>query len=336
MFKSRGVLIVMVISLVGLTMALFTVQREAGFLRAGQRESLVIAEASQPVFAILYVANALGYFEDELLDVTFQSFTSGRDALESAIKGEADIATTYETPIVINVYEGVHLSVISSLHHSKKNTGIVARKDRGILSPADLRGKKVGVTKNTNADFFLELFLRSEGIELSSITKVDTKPEDMAEMLKSGRVDAVSTWNPNLYNAQNVLPENKLITFYSKLYTEFSVLAGRRDIVLEKSEAVSRLMRAIVRAEEFLNYYPDQSLEIVINTLAEQSPEAIREVWNVFEPTVHLDNVMMVIFNQEAQWFYESGRYVMPVPDFRRVIQEEYLEGIKPEAVTVL
>ena len=158
----------------------------------------------------------------------------------------------------------------------------------------------------------------------------------MAEMLKSGRVDAVSTWNPNLYNAQNVLPENKLITFYSKLYTEFSVLAGRRDIVLEKSEAVSRLMRAIVRAEEFLNYYPDQSLEIVINTLTEQSPETIRGVWNVFEPTVHLDNVMMVIFNQEAQWFYESGRYVMPVPDFRRVIQEEYLEGIKPEAVTVL
>ena len=336
MFKKGGFLVLMLVTLVGLTLALFMVKREGEFSRAQNRESLVIAEASQPVFAILYVANALGYFEDEFLDVSFKSFTSGRDALASAIKGEADIATTYETPVVLNVYDGIDLSVISSLHHSEKNTAIVARKDRGIFSPSDLIGKKVGVTKNTNADFFLEFFLKSEGIKLSSITKVDTKPEDMADMIKSGRVDAVSTWNPNLYNAKNALRADNLTTFYSKLYSEFSVLAGRRDILLEKSEAVSRLMRAIVRAEEFLNYYPDQSLEIVINALAEQSPATIRGVWNVFKPTVHLNNVMMVIFNQEAQWFYESGRYIMPAPDFRSVIQEEYLENIKPEAVTVL
>ena len=37
---------------------------------------------------------------------------------------------------------------------------IVARKDKGILNPTDLKGKKIGLMLGTNAQYFLYLFLQ--------------------------------------------------------------------------------------------------------------------------------------------------------------------------------
>jgi ABC-type nitrate/sulfonate/bicarbonate transport system substrate-binding protein len=53
----------------------------------GQPEKLVIPEASQPVFALLYVADAKGFFKEAGREVTFKSFPLGRDALGSVIEG---------------------------------------------------------------------------------------------------------------------------------------------------------------------------------------------------------------------------------------------------------
>ena len=247
-----------------------------------QRESVTIAEASQPVFALVYIADANGYFDDEGLDVSFKSFTSARDALNSVIDRESDIATVYETPVVLKTYEGVNLGVITSLHTSNKNTGLVARRDRGIDVPEDLRGKTIAVTSGTNAEFFLSLFLSTIGINLSEVSLIDTKPEEMAGVLRDGSVDAVAIWNPNLYNARQSLPEEKLAIFFSDVYTEFSVLAGRRELVTERPKAMQALVKAVVKAEKFLEANPGEAIEIVIKRLSNQPETTIRGVWSEF------------------------------------------------------
>ncbi|HIN72184.1 MAG TPA: hypothetical protein EYM98_06340 [Dehalococcoidia bacterium] len=69
-------------------------------------ENLTIAEASQAVFALVYIADEKGFFADEGLKVTFSTFTSGKDALNSVVQGNSDIGTVFETPVVLQSYQG--------------------------------------------------------------------------------------------------------------------------------------------------------------------------------------------------------------------------------------
>ena len=45
-------------------------------------EQVTIAEAGQPIGALLYIALENNYFEEEGLNVTIKSYTSGKDSLK--------------------------------------------------------------------------------------------------------------------------------------------------------------------------------------------------------------------------------------------------------------
>lgn len=299
------------------------------------KESLIIAEGVQPVFALIYIAEAKGFFKDENVDITYKTFSSGRDALASVIAGEADLATVYETPVVLQTVAGQKLAIITGLHHSSRNTALVARKDRGIEQPTDLKGKKIGVTKNTNAAFFLDLFLKSHGMSRSDVTLIDTAPLMMAEAVKSGTVDAVATWNTNLYTARKTLGESLAVTFYSEVYTEFSVLVSKLNTVQERKEALRRCLRALIRAEKFLQSNPSQAIDIVIKHLSNLPESTIRNVWNDFTLELRLDNILLTTLKVEANWFKSQGAFDEEIPNFRTTIYTEFLDALKPRSVTL-
>ena len=148
----------------------------AGWREDVSVENLTIAEASQAVFALVYIADEKGFFTDEGQKVTFNTFTSGKDALNSVVQGNSDIGTVFETPIVLQSYQGEELRIVSTLHNSSQNTGFVGLKSQNIESPTDLMGKTIAVTKGTNGKFFLFQFLTTQGIDLSGVDLVDVKP----------------------------------------------------------------------------------------------------------------------------------------------------------------
>ncbi len=301
---------------------------------AGPIEKITIADAAQPVFVLLYIAEAKGYLADEGLEVTYKSFTSGRDALTSVVNGESDIATVYETPVVLRTLEGEKLGVITELHNSTRNTALIARRDKGISVPADLKGKTIAVSKNTNGEFFLFLFLISKGIRLTDVTFVDTMPQDMVKALKEGTIDAVATWNPNLFNVKKAFTPNEIVTFLSNEYTECSVLAGKSAFVKGRPEAMKRLLRGLVRAEAHLQE-TEEVFTILLNRLSGQSEDTIRGVWGYFNSELRLSNILLTVLTEEAHWFIDNGRAKGPLPAFREVLFIDYLKEVKPGAVTV-
>lgn len=322
------------IVIIALLMVVFWFNQKSSKRYTGPIEKITIAEAAQPVFALLYIAEAKGYLADEGLEVTYKSFTSGRDALTSVVKGESDIATVFETPVVLRTLEGIKLSVITELHHSTRYTALIARRDRGISVLRDLKGKKIAVTKNTNAEFFLFLLLTGGGISLKEITLVDAKPEDMARKLKEGSVDAVATWNLNLFKARKSFAPNETITFFSSEYTEASVLAGKEDFVKSRPEAIKRLLKGLVKAEASLKK-KEEVFAILSDRLPGLSEEMIEGLWANFHSELRISNILLTIITDEAQWFIDNGLAKGPLPDFRKVLFIDYLKQVKPESVTI-
>ena len=105
-------------------------------------EKITIAYSTAPHAALFHVAFTKGFFSAEGLEVTAQPHEFGKQALDSLLEGKADLATVADTPIMFAVTRGKRICLLAVLAMSNKATAIVARRDRGITTPADLKGEK--------------------------------------------------------------------------------------------------------------------------------------------------------------------------------------------------
>jgi NitT/TauT family transport system substrate-binding protein len=146
---------------------------------AGGREKIIFAVGKMYLSAPIYVAHDKGFFAHEGLDVTLQSFLAGRDALASVINGQAQFASSAETPVMFAGLKDDKIFIIATIAYSKNHLKIICRKDRGIAVPQDLRGKTVGVLRGAAPEYFLDVYLTYNGMKKDSVRIVDIKSEEM-------------------------------------------------------------------------------------------------------------------------------------------------------------
>ena len=224
------------------------------------REKLTIAVNNiYPGSGLLYVAAKQGYFTQEGLDVTFQPHSSGRDALKAALDKRAELGTVADIPVMFAAVAGQPVSIVATLYTASRTHGIVARRDRGIAGIADLKNKVVGVTLRTDSHFVLSTMLARQRIALSEVRIEDLAPEAMLTALQSGKVDAVSTWEPGLSTASKALGENGVEFRSEKRFVFNFNLAGQTDWVKANPGKIQGLLRALLRAKRFADEKPQQA-----------------------------------------------------------------------------
>jgi NitT/TauT family transport system substrate-binding protein len=133
------------------------------------REKIIFAVAKMYLSAPIYVAHDKGFFAHEGLDVTLQSYLSGKDALASVISGQAQFASSAETPVMFAGLKDDKIFIIATIADSKDHLKIVCRKDRGIAAPRDLIGKTVGVLRGAAPEYYLDVYLTYNGMKKDGI-----------------------------------------------------------------------------------------------------------------------------------------------------------------------
>jgi NitT/TauT family transport system substrate-binding protein len=156
------------------------------------------------------------------------------------------------------------------VHRAALYEGLVVRRDRGIETTADLKGRKVGVVPGSTSVYLLHLARLEAGLAAGDLTEVPMKPEDGPDLIASGAVDAISIWPPHVQNAVAKLPEGVGKVIYVPAYTQMSMLVTTPENLLNKREALQRFVRALVRAEEFILEQDAEARELVTRPLANQ------------------------------------------------------------------
>ena len=304
---------------------------------AGPPEKVRIGAEEGMLASAVWVAERKGYFKDQGLEAEIRVFGSGRAALASMLGArDLDIATVAQTPVALNGFQRNDFAIIAGMATSSNDVKILARKDRGSRDPRDLRGKKIGVTRNSTGHYFLGLYLTQHGLELQDVMTVDIEAPGLPQAIAEGRVDAIATWEPHIYNARKALDLNGLLLESEGTFREDFYFAVFKDWAKKNPQLLKKFLAAIDSANVFIAEHPKEAQDIVADRL-KLDPALVATVWNAYSFRFFLDQAIVLSLEQHARWMKENGLVDEAVPpNYLDFIDPSLLEHIKPEAVTII
>ncbi|MBI2450638.1 MAG: NrtA/SsuA/CpmA family ABC transporter substrate-binding protein [Candidatus Nealsonbacteria bacterium] len=285
----------------------------------------------------VWIAENQGYFKEQGLDVQIQGFASGRTALMAMLEeGNLNMVTVTQTPLMFTSFSRNDYAIIAGITHSYSSINILGRRDRGIETPADLKNKKVGVPKGTTAHFFLDIFLTQNGIPNSDIEVVDFAIDKLVQGLIEGKVDAISAWEPHIFNAREVLGQNATLLPNPGLLREDLYFVARNDFTSSHPDALKKFLKAIDKANAFIGENKETAISIV-SERTKFDRRTVAAIWDAYTLRLFLDQNTLIILDEEAKWARAKGLIDGKViPDYFDYLYLDALEAVKPEALQVI
>ena len=301
-----------------------------------QGEPVSIALGLEPMSALVVVAETEGFLRKEGLDVTIKEYASGRLALQGMLRGQAEFATAADSPIVVSSFERDDFKILATIASSDNDPKIVARRDRGIAKPTDLAGKRIGTQKGSAVHFFLYHFLLKHGLRGARTTVVFLEPTELPSALAHGEIDALSMREPLVGEAQRLLGDNAILFEERGLYLKTFNLVAVEDAVKNRGSVVNKILRSLIRAEEYTRRYPEQARRKVANRLKISETVLSRE-WDELWLRVSLEQSLLLNLEDQARWAVSEGLVKeKKMPNFLNIIFLDPLHTIRPEAVRLI
>lgn len=247
---------------------------------------VTVAEVAHSVFyAPQYVADALGYFEDEKLDVEI-TLTAGADAVTAAVlSGDVDVGFC-GTEATIYVYNGGEKDYLMTFAGLTKRDGsfLVAREDIKDFSLDDLKGSYViGGRAGGMPEMTFEWALRENGLDPKNDLTIDTSIAfaAMQGAFIGGTGDYVTLFEPNA-TAVEKAGFGHIVAYVGELggevpYTAYnarkSYIEKNPDTIKGFSNAINKGLKYVLEhdskdiANLIVDYFPDTSLNDLITII---------------------------------------------------------------------
>ncbi|MFL9926251.1 ABC transporter substrate-binding protein [Herbaspirillum lusitanum] len=183
------------------------------FAQAPEKTKVSIAVGGKNLFYYLplTIAEQLGYFKDEGLQVEISDFAGGAKALQAMVGGSADVVSgAYEHTISMQVKNQPIVAFVLQGRAPQIVLGVSNKTMPNYKTIADLKGKKIGVTAPGSSTSVMASFV---------LAKAGLKPTDVSfigvgagagaiSAIRSGQIDAIANLDPVI----SMLEQSKEIT----------------------------------------------------------------------------------------------------------------------------
>ncbi len=240
--------------------------------------TIAVGGKSLVVYLPLTVAEQLGYFADEGLNVRIEDFKGGSAALKALLGGSADLVVGYFDHIVRLQAQGRDLEGVALMgKYPGLVLGVRTELAGKVKTPADLKGLKVGVTKpGSSTNYFVFYLLAKEGMKPSDVAIIGVGGGSSAiAAVERGQVDAISHVEPVITTLEKRGKIKVLVDTRNKEGAEAvfggpypaATLYTHRAFVEKNPETTQRLVNAVVRA---LRWMQGKSAEEVVAVMPKE------------------------------------------------------------------
>jgi NitT/TauT family transport system substrate-binding protein len=253
----------LVLILLGLGLALSACGNSGSMNEAGEviHVKLPLGYIPNVQFAPLYVAVERGYFEDEGIEIEFD-YSFETDAMALVGADELQFAVVSGEQVLLARAQGLPVVYVAAWYQQYP-VAVVSKAEQGIVTPADLKGRKIGLPGLFGANYIgLDALLFSAGLTEADVT-LDSIGFTQVESLATDRDDAVSVYaanEPVQLRAQGYEINELLVADYVQLAS--NGLITNEKTIAENPELVKSMVAALVKALEYTIANPDDAYEM--------------------------------------------------------------------------
>jgi sulfonate transport system substrate-binding protein len=193
-------------------------------------------------------------------------------ALEFLSAGSIDFGSTAGAAALVGKINGNPIKSIY-VYSRPEWTALVTRKDTAINKVADLKGKRVAVTRGTDPHIFLVRALQGVGLTERDITPVLLQHPDGKTALIRGDVDAWAGLDPMM--AQAEVEDGARLFYRNPDANTWGILNVRQEFLKDHPDLVQRTLAVYEEARKYSLANPAEVKRVFI--AATKLPDAVVE-----------------------------------------------------------
>jgi NitT/TauT family transport system substrate-binding protein len=235
----------------------------------------------------IYIAQENGYFKKHDVDVDVITSRGGGEAMKAYISGDVNIVATGFPEVGLMRAKGVDVELFFA-QTSRVPFGMIARKDAGVKTVADLKGKTVAVTSPGSLTSNLaRYFVKQAGLDPDkdvAFVSVGGGGEILGA-LKSKRADAAMLFEPFVTVGIKQGFADMLVDVPAKLDAFSSSPLSISSAFLQKSpKAAQGVFDALVEALNFLHSNKAGTLAIAKKKFPNANDQILDAAFTRMEP----------------------------------------------------
>ena len=255
----------------------------------------------EPGMAGLWMAKEANFFVKEGLDVEFIFFSSGTDGVQALVAGDVAVMAVGGPSAIRAVLAGAELVCIAELLGTMPYTLFAAPK---IAAPADLRGKRLGISKfGGSSDFAARYMLARLGLDAAKDVTILQLGDHGVRLaaLRAGSIDATVFFPPETLIARRLGLRELADTSSLGLKYPHEELVVSRSFLREQPDTVRRLLKAVIRGTHYFKTHPEDGIRCLAEYLKTEDAEALAETYRVYahlipvKPIPTLEGIQMVL-----------------------------------------
>jgi len=311
-----------------LVIMIFGLLTVAGPVRSEGAKEIRVALQAGPHYGPIFVVKQKGWMEEELkkngVAVKWASFAAGPPMNEALAAGEEDLGFMGDTPAIIARAAGQDTRIIALTSSAPKALALLVAKNSTILSPKDLKGKKVAVVKGSYAHHLLVLVLQNNGLTVDDVQVVNLSHADIATALVKGEIDAGALWEPLITKLEDE-GSAKVLVDGTGIKQGVLVIVARNEFASKNSELVATFLKSYQRGLEFIQANPKEAAGLVAKEV-NLTPEQLLKVMAKFDysPAIRLDAIKEL--KKSEEFMRDAGIIKTPV-DIDAFVDLRYLQS---------
>ncbi len=232
-----------------------------------------------------------GYYEDEGLNVSWVTFRGGSSVVRAIMAGELDGGIMGSSPAIIRaVSKDVPIKVVAVGELGtieKPGDYLVVKKDSGIKSIRDLKGKTIAVHRlGTTLDLTLRIALKTNGIDpASDVTITQISVPNQPQVLLAGGVDAAFIF-PMAY--PGLEDDVDVILTPGDVFpggAPFGIVIFTDEFIQNNPDEVTRFVRAYLKGIQWATDNPDEAAELAAEDIGASVEDTKKMPWPAFNPS---------------------------------------------------
>jgi NitT/TauT family transport system substrate-binding protein len=227
------------------------------------RLTLAVGGKNLLYYLPLTIAESLGYFKAEGLEIQIVDFAGGSQALRAVVGGSADVVSGAFEHTLLMQSKGQHLRAFALQGRAPQIVFAVNRKAMpNFKSVADLKGRKIGVTApGSSTNVMANFVLAKAGLKPTDVSFIGVGATSAAiAAVRQGQIDALSHLDPVITILERagdirVVADTRVVAEADKLFggpMPAACLYAPQSFIDRNPNTVQALANAIVRADKWI------------------------------------------------------------------------------------